>query len=74
MELSKSEINVLRNVLSEALWDRDIHKKFGGITIEEMNKLFVKFRYADYCERHGITFEEMTEDDFERAYFEDCEG
>ena len=42
----------------------------GSITINEMHELYRKMRYEDYCEKHGIRYEDMTDDDFEDAALE----
>ena len=36
----------------------------GSITIKEMQKLYSKLRYEQYCDDRGIKYEDMTEDDF----------
>ena len=48
----------------------DLNKIFGSVTIKEIRDLYLKLYYNGYCERHGIKFEDMTEDDFEEADFE----
>lgn len=48
----------------------ELNKFLGSITIEEMMKLRHKLEHEDYCDRHGIKYEDMTEEDFERAYEE----
>lgn len=48
----------------------ELNKFLGSITIEEMMKLRNKLEHEDYCDRHGIEYEDMTEEDFERAYEE----
>ena len=40
----------------------------GSETIKEMRTLYDKLRYEEYCERRGIAYEEMTEEDFIDAY------
>ena len=70
MELTRRELNIMQEVLADAMMSRN---KFGSITMQEIGKLYSKIRYSDYCERHGLTYEEMTEDDFMRCYFEENE-
>lgn len=48
----------------------DLNKFLGSTTIQEMAELYNKLRYADYCEEHGIEYEEMTDEDFEQYYNE----
>ena len=38
--------------------------QFGSITIEEMTNLYYKLKYEDFCTRHGIKYEEMTDEDY----------
>ena len=74
MELSKSEKKMLCGVLAEVLSHTDeLHKRFGSITIEEMDKLYWKLKFSDYCARHNINYEDMTEDDYMRYYYEENE-
>ena len=40
----------------------------GSMTIADMQHLYSKLKYEAYCEKNGITYEEMTEDDFADAY------
>ena len=42
----------------------------GSETIKEMQTLYSKLRHEEYCKRRGITYEEMTEDDFIEAELE----
>lgn len=46
---------------------------FGTLTIEDMQLLHSKLHYNDYCERHGVKYEEMTDEDYIRAYEEEEE-
>ena len=50
--------------------DRKLNTFLGTITIDEMKKIYSKLHYAPYCEKHGIAYEDMTDEDFEAAYFE----
>ena len=52
----------------------ELNTFLGSITIKEMQTLCQKLRYEEYCERHGIAYEEMTEDDFIDAAMEDAEA
>ena len=51
--------------------DDDLHKFLGSITINEMKSLERKLHYEGFCERRGIKYEDMTEEDFMDAYFEE---
>lgn len=50
----------------------ELNTFLGSITIREMQALYQKLRYEGYCERHGITYEEMTDDDFIDAAMEEA--
>ena len=52
----------------------ELNTFLGSLTIKEMQTLCQKLRYEDYCERHGITYDEMTEEDFVDAALEDAEA
>lgn len=40
----------------------------GSITEEEIQKLYSKLKYEDYCIEHNINYEDMDEDDFISHY------
>lgn len=70
MTLTKKEKKVVLAVFS-ALLGRKYHELntfLGTETINEMQVLCSKLQYEEYCERRGITYEEMTEEDFIDAY------
>ena len=70
MTLTKKEKRVVLAVFS-ALLGRKYHELntfLGTETINEMQVLYSKLRHEEYCERRGITYEEMTEEDFIDAY------
>lgn len=50
--------------------DRKLNTFLGSVTIEEMKNIYSKLHYAPYCEKHGIKYEDMTDEDFMDAYFE----
>lgn len=73
MELTNKEIKTLRAVLYDlttTFTDDEMNKFMGSETIKEMKALQQKLYYSDYCEEHGITYEDMTEDDFMQEYEE----
>lgn len=75
MKLSKHERDIIMEVIGDALWNSEgLRHRFGSITVEEMGSLYSKLKYWEYCIRNKIEYEEMTEEDFERAYFEENEG
>lgn len=70
MTLTKKEKKVVLAVFDELNKKRDaeLNMYLGSETIKEMRTLYDKLRYEEYCERRGITYEEMTEEDFIDAY------
>lgn len=76
MKFTKREEKVILAVftdLIQTLSDKEMNSFIGSETIKEMHKLRSKLKYADYCERHNIKYEDMTEADFEQAYYEENE-
>lgn len=53
---------------------REQNKIIGSLTIEDASRLYSKMKYTPYCERHGIAYEDMTEEDFEDAYREEWDS
>lgn len=51
--------------------DRELNTFLGSLTIAEMKSLYYRLHYAPYCEKYGIKYEDMDEDDFIRAYEEE---
>lgn len=49
----------------------ELNTFLGSLTIEEMQRLYHRLKYEPYCDRHGIKYEDMTEDDFIQAYDEE---
>ena len=72
MNLTENEIRTVFVIFDELrkMKYRDLNGFLGSLTIKEMIELHRKINYADYCERNGIKFEDMTDDDFEEAAFE----
>ena len=70
MTLTKKEKRVVLAVFGELNKKRDaeLNMYLGSETIKEMRTLYDKLRYEEYCERRGIAYEEMTEEDFIDAY------
>lgn len=70
MTLTKKEKIVVLAVFDELNKKRnaELNMYLGSETIKEMRTLYDKLRYEEYCERRGITYEEMTEEDFIDAY------
>lgn len=53
---------------------REQNKIIGSLTIEDAGRLHSKMKYAPYCEKHGVAYEDMTESDFEAAYGEEWDA
>ena len=73
MELTNREIKTIKAVFNSLLMtfqDYELNRFMGSETIERMKALERKLYYSDYCEKNGIIYEEMTEDDFMREYEE----
>lgn len=73
MELTNREVKTLKAVLYDLVTtftDDEMNKFMGSKTIKEMKALQQKLYYSDYCEEHGIRYEDMTEDDFMQEYEE----
>lgn len=73
MELTNREVKTLKAVLYDLVitfTDEEMNKFMGSETIKEMKALQQKLYYSDYCEEHGIRYEDMTEDDFMQEYEE----
>lgn len=72
MTLNERELRTVQAVFGELviMGDRKLNAFLGSITIEEMKAIYSKLHYAPYCEKHGIRYEDMTDEDFEDAYFE----
>lgn len=75
MTLTHEEKMTVLAVFGELLRkpDRELNTFLGSMTIEEMHKLYGKLHYEDYCEEHGIKYEDMTEEDFIDAYLKENE-
>lgn len=73
MTLTEIEKRVVRAVFGALLIKREseLETFLGTETIKEMREIYRKLHYEKYCERRGITFEEMTEDDFIDAFLND---
>ena len=73
MEFTNKEVKTIKAVFNTLLMtfqDYELNRFMGSETIERMKALEQKLYYSDYCEENGITYEEMTEDDFIQAYEE----
>lgn len=75
MTLTKEEKRTVLAVFDELAKMKysDLNTFLGSITIKEMMALRQKLEYEEYCENHGIRYEDMTEDDFINKALEDAE-
>ena len=57
---------VFGTLLGEHTWNELNAAPFslGSLTIKEMQDMYNHLKYDDYCKSRGITYEQMTEDDF----------
>lgn len=71
--MTDQEKRTVRAVFHELLKKpyAELNTFLGNLTIQEMESLYSKLKYEDYCKDHEIAYEEMTEDDFIRAYEEE---
>lgn len=73
MTFTDREVKTIKAVLNDLVInfsDDELHKFIGSETIKDMKTLERKLYYSDYCEEHGITYEDMTIDDFIQEYEE----
>ena len=72
MKLTAAEMRTIEAVICEVakLPYAQMNTFLGSMTCQEVVALATKFRYSEYCEQHGIQYEDMTADDFEQAYME----
>lgn len=72
MKFTEKELRTIEAVFDSLskLEYAKLNKFLGSMTIVEMMTLANKMRYAEYCERHGIAYEDMTEEDFVDAALE----
>ena len=68
--LSVNEADLIKGVFCELLSQPNAEGRFGSLTVAYMACLVSKLSYADFCERHDINYEDMTDLDFEAAYRE----
>ena len=66
MKLTTNEKRTVKGVFGELIKKpySELNSFLGSITIKEMQKLYSKLRYEQYCDDRGIKYEDMTEDDF----------
>lgn len=74
MTFTEREQNVVMGVFGELLRreHNNLNTFLGSETIKEMSKIYSKLRHEPYCEKYGIKYEDMTEDDFIREYEEEA--
>lgn len=72
VHLTQNEKRTICAVFGELLRKpyNELNTFLGSLTIEEMQKLYSKLHYEDYCIRHEIRYEDMTEADFEQEWHE----
>lgn len=70
IDLNTQENKNLIKALLEAVAIGKAPYQLGSITLENAAKLRSKLEYENFCVEHQILYEDMTEDDFEIAFFE----
>ena len=75
-QFNEREIRTVLAVFSELYYMdyKKLNTLLGSVTIEEMKSLYLKLHYNPYCEKYSIKYEDMTGDDFIRAWEEECEA
>lgn len=75
VRLNSDEKHLIYVVLDELMHMpySELNRHFGSITIQEMQELHHKMEYDGYCRKHGIRLKDMTDEDYEQAYFEQIE-
>ena len=70
--MTKEEKRTVRAILAEVLYmGNKANTIWGSETLKEARKLWYKLECEPYCERHGIKFEDMTDEDFAQMYYEE---
>ena len=66
MLLNEDEVRTVRAVFFELLCKpyKELNTYLGSITIKEMQTLYSKMRYHGWCDKHDISYEDMTEEDY----------
>lgn len=72
MPIGFVDLNEHKGLVLAALFECTKNQLLGSIGNEEASKLYSQLKYEDYCVKHGITYEEMDDSDFERAYEEEA--
>ena len=73
MVFTEKEQNIVLAVFGSLVRksDRELNTFLGSITMAEMKRMYWKLHYEPYCEKHGIKYEDMTEEDFIDAWEEE---
>lgn len=72
--LNDRELTIIEGVLNEIIYDPNAWTTFGTMTVEELRHIANKLRMRKYCEKYGIRYEDLTGDDYDRAYLEEMEA
>lgn len=73
MKLNKREMELVMSVFDE-LTAKGMANELGSYTIVAMNELSQKIRLYDFCKRNGVKYEDLTDEDLERAYHEEWDS
>lgn len=72
MQFTENEKRTVEAVFGELvkMGYSECNRFLGSVTIGEMATLYYKLRYEEYCERNGIKYEDMTDEDWLEAEME----
>lgn len=67
--LTEQEMTICKGILFELLTmpTVELHKQFGSMTIKDMQSIYSKLRYRNWCNQHNIKYEDMTDSDYLNA-------
>lgn len=74
--MTKKEKTLVMGVFGSLLQKSysELNTFLGSLTIQEMQEMYSRLEYEDYCNDHGIKYEDMTDDDFIQACLEKYEA
>jgi len=70
IDLNTNENKKLIKALLDAIALDKAPYQLGSNTLEDAATLRSKLEYESFCINHEVLYEDMTEDDFEQAYYE----
>lgn len=67
---SKIDLNQYKGLILAMASTIANEEQVGSLTMQEASDLYRRLKYENYCIKHRIAFEDMTEDDYANAYEE----